>query len=107
VEYASFGGIATEDVLDDAGALAAVSAAAEDAFPRFDPGAPLPALFDVAWTFARSTGLATDRVRKAVERVGDGSTMAMVGETVVAAGTDGALPERTRITPQGAGVLDG
>ncbi len=107
LSYATFGGIATEDVLGDDAALDRVAAAADEAFPRFDPDAPLADLFDLSWEFADSTGLVTERVREAAERVrdaGGAATMAMVGETVVAVGD--AFDERTRITPEGARLLD-
>lgn len=128
VEYASFDAIATADVLGDEGAMDRVRAAADEAFAGFDPDAGLLELFERSWSFARATGLATDRVRAAVERVtdeGGAATMAMVGETVVVAGvedlpasdgdrglagrdvTDGVLAKRTRITPEGARLLDG
>lgn len=107
--YATFDGIPTGDVLGDEAVLERVAAAAREAFPRFDPDASLSELFAVSWEFAQATGLVTDRVREAVERVraeGGAATMAMVGETVVAAGAEDVLDGRTRITPEGARVLD-
>jgi pantoate kinase len=108
IEYASFGVIRTEDVLGDEDALDRVASAADGTFPRFDPDASVAELFEVSWEFAETTGLVTDQVREAVERVrtaGGSATMAMVGETVVAAGADGALDERTRLSPEAARIL--
>ena len=109
VEYVSHGGIPTASVLDDETALDRVRAAAADAFDVFDPDASVPAVFALGWQFATETGLVTDRVRKTVETVeaaGGTATMAMVGETVLATGTDGVLPQRTRLTDEGARLID-
>ena len=108
LSYASYGDVATAEVLADDAALQRAATAADEAFPRFDPDASLAELFDLSWEFARETDLVTDRVREAVERVQDAdgaATMAMVGETVVASAPD-ALDRRTRITPDGARLLD-
>jgi len=110
VEYASHGPIATGDVLGDDDAVERVRSAGTDAFAAFDPDDDLASLFERSWRFAEGTGLATDRVRSSVARVaaaGGAATMAMVGETVVATGVEGVLDGRTRITPDGARVLDG
>lgn len=109
-EYASFGDVATASVLDDAAAMDRIAEAAREPFVRFDPGMELPELFDLSWEFADATGLVTDGVRESVERVraaGGAATMAMVGETVVAAGVEGVFEGRTRISPDGARLLDG
>jgi len=108
IEYAAFGEIATADVLGDEGAMERVVAAGRAAFDELDPCGPLPSLFDVSWRFADRVGLATEPVRSAVADVtrADGAaTMAMVGETVVATGVDGALPNATRIASEGARVF--
>jgi pantoate kinase len=109
VEYVSQGGIPTASVLDDEAALDRIRAAAEDAFDAFDPAMSASELFELGWGFATETGLVTDRVREAVDSVetaGGVATMAMVGETVVATGTDGVLPRRTRLTDRGVRLVD-
>ncbi|MEF8773710.1 MAG: GHMP kinase [Halobacteriales archaeon] len=122
VAYATFGDIETGSVLGDESAMARVGTAAERGFAAFDPEAPLSDIFEVGWSFAEDTGLVTPRVRRAVETVrekGGAATMAMVGETVIAVGTDGTVrgdgpadpfdgataSGRTRISPEGAHLL--
>jgi pantoate kinase len=105
IEYVSTGGIATESVLGDEASMARVADAGGDALTKFDPEDSLEKWFETAWAFARRTGLPTPAVEAAVGRVADAggaATMAMVGETVLAAGTEGVLPETTRITNDGA-----
>lgn len=105
IEYESFGGITTAAVLDDEGTMAQVMEAGRDALATLDPEGPISDLFDAGWTFATQTGLATDRVTRAVEEVradGGKATMAMLGETVVATETNGTLEHETQITPTGA-----
>jgi pantoate kinase len=107
VAYESAGGIPTGDVLGDEATMARIREAGEAALAEFDPEAGLAPLFDRGWEFARETGLVTDWVTDAVGRVrsaGGAATMAMVGETVVGTGADGALAEETRITPDGAAL---
>jgi pantoate kinase len=108
LEYDALGGIPTAEVLGDESAMARIRAAADDAFAAFEPGGSLPAAFDLGWGFAREADLPTDRVRTGVERVrsaGGAASMAMLGETVVAAGVEGVLPGSTRVTADGARVL--
>ena len=106
VSYLSHDGIDTGSVLDDEATMARIETAADTAFAAFDPDAPLSELFQVAWTFAEATGLVTDRVATTVKQVnqdGGAATMAMVGETVVAAGD--RLPETTQIATEGVRLL--
>jgi len=108
VEYATYGDIPTAEVLGDAAAVQRVRKAGSELIEEFDPEGPLHGVFGLGWEFARRTGLPTERVTDAVERVQDAggtATMAMVGESVVGVGTEGVLPERTRITTEGARVL--
>jgi len=105
IEYASFGEIATADVLADADAMNRVVEAGTHALAAVDPAGPFADLFAVSWTFATRVGFPTEAVRAAVNDVhaaGGAATMAMIGDTVVATGTDGILPHATRITPRGA-----
>jgi len=105
IEYASYGEIATADVLGDEAAMARVVEAGEEALASIDPRGAFAALFDPSWRFASRVGLATDRVTEAVERAraaGGAATMAMVGETVVATGVNGVFENDTKITASGA-----
>lgn len=106
--YASHGGIATGEVLGDDDTMARIRTAARDAFGSFDPEAPLAETFAVGREFAETTGLTTPRVRETLDRVADDggvATMAMVGETIVAVGTD-ALPETTRVASDGVRLVE-
>jgi len=108
LRYASWGGIATGDVLGDPAAVDRVREAGHEALAAFEPEMELPDLFDLAWDFAEATDLVTGDVRERVGGVqagGGAATMAMVGETVVGVGSGDTLPERTRIEPEGAHVL--
>ena len=108
IGYTAHGGIATASVLDDAAAMDRIRAAADRAFPAFDPSGPLAATFDLAREFAEASGLVTDRVRTTLDRVtaaGGSGTMAMVGETVVAVGTPDVCAETTRVAADGARLL--
>jgi pantoate kinase len=106
IEYASYGEIATAEVLGDEAAMQRVVEVGRETLSTIEPEGPLARLFDDAWRFATRVALATERVREAVERVqaaGGAATMAMIGETVVATGADGVLPNETRIAAEGAG----
>lgn len=107
VEYVSYGGIPTAEMLGDEDLMATIEragTAALDALPHE------PSLADVTregWAFAAETGLPTADVRDAVGRVenaGGVASMAMVGETVFAVGAAGVLSNRTRICSSGAGL---
>ncbi len=105
IEYQSFGGITTAAVLGDEGTMSRIRDAGWDALAAIDPDGSLTALFDASWQFAKETSLATRRVGDAVETVhdrGGRATMTMIGETVVATGTEGELEQETHITPEGA-----
>jgi Predicted archaeal kinase (sugar kinase superfamily) len=105
VEYESFGSITTAAVLGDEGTMSNVEEVGRAALSEVDPEGAMTDLLAASWRFARETGLATERVADAVEAVraqGGQATMAMIGETVVATGTNGALDHATEITPAGA-----
>ncbi len=107
IEYQSFGGITTAAVLGDEGTVKQVTAAGRAALLGIDPDGPIADLLEASWQFAQETGLATDRVAEAVASVraaGGTATMAMIGETVVATGAEGALEHHTRITSEGAAL---
>jgi len=107
IEYVSFGEMETAAVLGDEGAMKRVAEAGQAALGTLDPTGPLGPLFEASWRFAERVGLATASVSAAVADVRDAdgaATMAMVGETVVAADVDGVLPHATRIAAEGAQV---
>lgn len=107
VGYDAFGGIPTSEVLGDDERMALIREHGTAALARVS-GGDLAGLLSAGWTFAEAVGLATPRVREAVEDVhdaGGAATMAMIGETVV--GVDGGvLPNRTRVASGGARLLD-
>ena len=105
VEYASFGKIATADVLGDEGAMERVRRAGQEAIETIQLPTSLRTIFEVSWGFAGSTELATDRIAEVVARIrneGGAATMAMIGKTVVATGETGILDDTTRIADAGA-----
>lgn len=105
IEYTSHGGITTAAVLGDEGTMDRVRDAGRSALSTINPEGPLANLFDASWQFAKKTGLATNRLSDAVDAVEDAggtATMAMLGETVVATGTEGVLEQETQITSDGA-----
>lgn len=107
IAYSAFEGIPTAEVLTDQETLATVSRAGTRALADFDPEMPLEDWFATSREFAEATGLVTEQVSRAIERVqedGGAATMAMVGETVIATGGSGALDHLTAITPKGARV---
>lgn len=105
IAYTSFGAIPTEDVLGDEETMARIQATGQAALADLPSDPTLAALLPLSWDFARETGLVTDRVRSAVERVeaaGGAATMAMLGEAVVGIGADDVLPNHTRVDTEGA-----
>ncbi len=107
IEYASFGGISTADVLGDEDALRTVERVGRDVLSHLDPTDGLVSLFESSWAFATRTSLSTNRIDEgvsAVQAAGGAATMAMIGETVVAVGKEGVLDESTRITNSGAAL---
>lgn len=108
IGYKTFGDVSTSEVLRNEDAMDRVVSAGRDALASFQPDGSLAALFDVSWTFAEQTGLASDRVVETVEAVhaSEGrATMAMIGETVIGTGAAGVLESATRISSKGAHLL--
>lgn len=108
IQYATFGGLETAALLSDDAAIERVRKAADTQLERFDPRAGFDNLLDVSWEFARATGLPTDGVSDAVERIkdrGGSATMAMIGETVVATGAGDTLDGATTVATEGAKLL--
>jgi len=105
IEYTTFGGIATADVLRDNRKMERVASAGRAALEAADPEGPLSSLFRTAWAFAERTGLAPEPVTDAVQSIqlaGGAGTMAMIGATVVGTQIDGILEHETKITATGA-----
>ncbi|MFB6272549.1 MAG: GHMP kinase [Salinibacter sp.] len=107
IEYESFGGITTAAVLGDEDTMSRVEEAGRHALADVDPEGAIHDLLHVSWRFARATGLATERIVDTVEAVqaqGGRATMAMIGKTIVAVGSDGILDHDTEITSSGAAL---
>ncbi|MFB6195085.1 MAG: pantoate kinase [Haloplanus sp.] len=87
VEYVTFGDLSTAEVL--AGDTDPLVRAGETALSRLVDRPTLAELLAASRTFARETGLLTDRLASVVEAVTDAggeASMAMLGETVFALG---------------------
>lgn len=105
IEYESFGGIDTSEVLADDDLLARIGKAGRTALASL-PADPTPAELSIeGWNFARKIGLPTDEVEETVEEVEDAggtASMAMVGETVFAVGVEDVLANRSEVSTSGA-----
>lgn len=108
VEYSSYGGLSTEEALDDADLMASVREEGTKVLDNLSVPPTLREVFERSWPFAQALGLPTERVVADVERVqaaGGAATMAMLGETVVAVDCVDTLDHRTRVSTAGARVL--
>jgi pantoate kinase len=88
VEYVSFGGLSTSEVVG--GDTSELSAAGEDALADLRADPTLPSFFAASRRFARDAGLLGAEVADAVAAVraeGGEAAMAMLGRTVFALGT--------------------
>jgi pantoate kinase len=110
VEYVSFGGLSTADVL--AGDTDPLVDAGDRALSRLTDRPTLSELLAASRRFADRTGLPTDRVRGVVDDVvdtGGEASMAMLGETVFSLGTGltdaGVDADVCRICQTGAHLL--
>lgn len=109
IEYTSFGGLDTTEVLGDEDIMGNVNRAGEEALDSLLENPGLEELVRLSWRFARDTGLPTERVENEVERInqeGGLASMAMLGETVFAVGGDNGLENQTEIAEEGARVID-
>lgn len=113
VAYESYGDIPTAEILADEAALELVREQGTRTLGTFTDPPSLSRVVEASWGFALATGLASERVEEAVDRVeaeGGVATMAMIGETVVGvAREDGADPpavlaHRSDISNRGAHV---
>ncbi|WP_435195892.1 pantoate kinase [Natronomonas sp. EA1] len=109
VEYLTLGQLSTEDVLS--GDTTILSAAGERALTRVRATPTLETFMAASVAFAREAGLLTDELRdvlETVEAAGGRASMAMLGETAFALGTDlsdaGYDPAVCAIHPPGAGL---
>lgn len=111
VEYRSFGDLSTPDILSERPEV--ITTAGTEALERLETS-PTPARFmEASRTFAEDVGLLTpdlSNIIETVESAGGQASMAMLGETVFALGTDlsdaGFDPEVTRIDPTGGTILE-
>lgn len=110
VEYVTFGELSTEAVL--AGDTAALTQAGQWAVTELERDPRLPTLMATAGEFASRAGLLVPEVAEAidaVEEAGGAASMAMLGRTVFALGTDlsdaGYDPEACHTHPAGARLL--
>jgi pantoate kinase len=111
VEYVTFGGLSTEDVLS--GETDTLSAAGERALGTVVESPTLSSFLTASRRFAREAGLLTDQVTETIEaanEAGGDASMAMLGETVFSLGTGlsdaGYDPVVTSIHPAGATLLE-
>lgn len=108
IEYASYGSIPTEEVLDDREMMVRLRHEGAAVLGSLSEPPSVREVLERSWPFARTLGLPTDRVAADVERVtdaGGAATMAMLGETVVAVDCEGILPNRSRVATEGARLL--
>jgi pantoate kinase len=108
VAYDSFGSISTSEVLGDEETMGRIAETGQAVLDRLPVEPTLAELLPASWEFARETGLVTERVAEAVERIerdGGTATMAMVGETVVGLGPADPLENETRVATEGARLL--
>ena len=108
VEYATSGGIATSEMLADEAFMRTASRVGFEQLARFDGSPTLRTLAECSRVFLRETGIATAFVEREIERVeavGGAAGMALFGETVFAVDVDRVLPERTRVSNDGARLL--
>lgn len=108
VEYVSYGSIPTNEVLGDQAALDHIREIGLRALDGLPSTPTMREFTSQAWSFARETGLVTDRVRETIERVeasGGIASMSMLGETVFAVGVRNELPDVTAVDGEGARLL--
>jgi len=105
VEYATYGGLSTADALADEELMDVVREEGGSVLDSLSEPPTVRPLIERSWPFAQTLGLSTERVVETVSRVEDAggvATMAMLGETVVAVDCEGVLPNRTRVSAEGA-----
>lgn len=108
VEYESYGGIETSQVLGDDGLMERVTTVGRSEIGGLSGEPSLGEVTERGWRFAREIGLPTAEVEDAVSAVEDAggvASMAMVGETVFGVGVDGVLEGTTRVAGDGARVV--
>lgn len=108
VEYATAGGIDTASMLDDEGFMSAARRAGSRGLDALESEPTLRQLAERSQEYVAETGIATPFVERQIDRVesaGGTAGMALFGDTVFAVDVDGILPERTRVSPEGARLL--
>lgn len=108
IEYSSYGDLSTADALEDGELMAKVRTEGANVLDNLPVPPTLREVLERSWPFAQALGLPTGRVVADVERVqaaGGAATMAMLGETVLAVDCEGVLPNRTRVSTEGARLL--
>lgn len=110
VEWVTFGELSTEAIIG--GETDAIDRAGGQALQGLLETPTLDQFMQEAGRFAASSGLLTDRVREVMDAVaahGGQASMAMLGNTVFALGTDlsdaGYEPTRAQMAPTGVTVL--
>lgn len=108
VEYATVGGIATNEMLADEAFMRTASGVGFEQLAVFDEMPTMRSLAECSLRFVRETGIGTAFVEREIDRVreaGGAAGMALFGETVFAVDVDGVLTERTTISNEGARLL--
>jgi pantoate kinase len=108
VEYVSYGGLSTEEALNDEELMRTIRREGSAVLDALSDPPTLREVIERAWPFAQALSLPTHRVVEDVQRVsaaGGAATMAMLGETVIGVDCAGVLPNRTRVSTTGAHLL--
>ncbi|MEF8780643.1 MAG: GHMP kinase [Haloferacaceae archaeon] len=108
LEYATDGSIDTAGMLEDESFMAAARRVGERALDDLDSAPTLRTLAGRSREYVAETGIATPFVEREIERVeaaGGTAGMALFGETVFGVGVEGVLPNRTRVSGEGAQLL--
>lgn len=108
VEYATAGGISTAEMLADESFLAAARRSGHRHLDALESPPTLRGLAERSRAYLDETDIGTEFVERKIERVeaaGGAASMALFGETVFGIGVEGILPNRTRVSTEGARVL--
>lgn len=108
VEYATDGGIDTAGMLADEAFMETARRAGSRGLDALGSEPTLRELAERSREYVDETDISTPFVDRQIERAeaaGGAAGMALFGETVFAVGVDGVLPERTRVSGDGAKLL--
>lgn len=109
IEYATAGGIDTSELLADEAFLADARRCGRRQLERLAEPPDLRELAARSRSFVEDLDVTTPYVRTQLDRIEDAGgtgSMALFGETVFAVDVSGVLPHRTRISNEGARLLD-